>query len=682
MQRIYAKEMPANEKNMDIRKQIERLRDEIRHHDYSYYVLDSPEISDTEYDRLMKRLIDLEKEHPELVTSDSPTQRVGGEPVKGFATVRHRQKMLSLDNAYTFDEIKEWQERVLKGLHRGQKLDLVAELKMDGVSVNLTYLKGELSIGALRGDGEVGEDVTSNIKTIRAIPLKLFGGGHPDVIEIRGEAFMSRKDFIAMNKERLSQEEPLFVNPRNASAGTLKTLDPQIVSGRRMLFFAHSLGYFTGEPFSSQKVFLDKVRSWGVPVNPHTRLCPDIDAVIKFCQHWQKVRDTLDYEIDGIVIKVDSKQEQEQLGSTLKSPRWAIAYKFPAHQATTRVKNIAVSLGRTGVLTPVAELEPVVCGGVTISNATLHNFDEISRLGVKIGDRVVLERAGDVIPKVVKVITSARTGKEKKFNAPLNCPSCGSKVVKENEAEVAYRCVNASCPSQLEKRLIHFASRGAMDIEGMGDAVVSQLLKNKLVKDFADIYTLNKADLLKLELFKDKKAGNLLDGIEASKKRPLSRLLFGFGIRHVGEKATQVLSERFKTIYRLMEADKADIASIHEIGEVIARSTHDFFLSKETRLLIEKLKKAGVRLEEPGRVVISSPISGKAFVFTGELGGFSRGQAEGSVKERGGRVSSSVSKNTDYCVAGKNPGSKFEDAKKLNVRIIGEEEFRKLIGEK
>ena len=669
---------------MDIGRDIERLRQEIRRHDYQYYVLDSPEITDREYDLLLKRLTDLEKKNPEFASADSPTQRVGGEPVPGFKTVHHKRKMFSLDNTYTFDEIKDWEERVHKGLAKAQNLEYVAELKMDGISVNLTYEKGILVLGALRGDGDVGEDVTSNIKTIRAIPLKLLGSGHPAFVEIRGEAFISRKDFLNINKEREDSDEPLFANPRNAAAGTLKILDPQVVSKRRLLFYAQSLGEVADQEFSSQKNFLDKVRTWGVPVNPQAKLCSGIDEAIKYCQHWQEKRDTLDYEIDGIVIKVNSLQQQKRLGFTLKSPRWAIAYKFPARQATTRVKNIAVSVGRTGVLTPVADLEPVECAGVTISSATLHNFDEIGRLGVKIGDRIVLERAGDVIPKVIRVVKGMRTGKEKKFQVPDLCPSCGGKVIKEKEEEVAYRCVNPLCPAQLEKRLIHFASRGAMDIEGMGEAVVLQLVGKKMVNDFADIYELKKEDLLKLELFKEKKARNLYDGIQASKKRPLSRLLYAFGIRHVGEKVAEVLAERFRTLDKLMSVSRQELENIHEIGDVIAASVHDFFRQKQTLKVIEKLKKSGINLEEPKQVRarVASRIAGKTFVFTGELEGFSRSDAERRVKELGAEASSSVSRKTDYCVVGKDPGSKFEKCKKLNVPAIDEAAFKKLIGEK
>lgn len=665
---------------MDIKKKIEKLREEIRRHDYRYYVLDDPEIADRAYDVLFKQLVELELQHPEFIVPDSPTQRVGADPAQGFINVRHKQKMLSLDNTTTFDEIREWQKRVAKGLGGQEKSDYVAELKIDGVSLNLTYRQGSLVIGALRGNGEVGEDVTRNVKTIRAIPLKLFGGTPPETLEIRGEAFMLRKDFKAMNQERRANDEPLFVNPRNASAGTLKTLDSRIVAKRRMFFFAHSLGDFKGMRFFSQKDFLDKVSSWGLPVNPHTRFCSSIEEVVEFCKFWQEKRDTLDYEIDGVVIKVNAILQQRKLGFTSKSPRWAIAYKFPAYRATTRVKNIVVSVGRTGVLTPVAELESVECGGVTISNATLHNFDEIKRLGIKIGDRIILERAGDVIPKVVQVIADARTGQEKKFDIPKDCSSCGSRVVKEKEEEVAYRCVNPSCPAQIVKRLIHFASRAAMDIEGLGEVVACQLVTKKCVKDFADVYALKKEDLLKLDHFKDKKAENLLDGIGASKQKPLSRLLFALGIRHVGEKAAQVLAERFRTMEGLMGARREDIGSIHEIGEVIANSVVTFFQSQEAQRLMEKLKKCGVRMDEPVPVRRASVLVGKSFVFTGELESFSRTQAQGFVKERGGRVSSSVSKKTHYCVAGKNPGSKFDDAKKFNVPVIDEEGFKKMLG--
>lgn len=665
---------------MTIQTEIEKLRDEIRHHDYRYYVLDDPEISDREYDLLFHRLLDLEKQHPQLIAADSPTQRVGAEPISGFQTVHHKKKMLSLDNGYSFDEIKEWQERLYKGLASQEKIEYLAELKIDGVSISLTYEKGYLKIGALRGNGETGEDVTANIKTIRAVPLK-FLADLADRIEIRGEVFMSHKDFTRMNKERLDMEEPLFANPRNATAGALKTLDPKTVAARKLLFYAHSLGEYSGEEFRFQKEFLDKIKKAGVPVDPHTKLCGNIDEVIQYCRHWQEKRDSLDYEIDGIVIKVNSLTLQKRLGFTLKSPRWAIAYKFPAQSVMTYVKNISVSIGRTGVLTPVAELEPVECSGVTISNATLHNFDEIERLGVKIGDKIVLERAGDVIPKVVKVVTSVRSGKEKKFHLPLKCPFCGGNIVKEKEEEVAYRCVNLSCGAQMEKRMIHFASRAAMDIEGMGEAVARQLITKGMARDFADIYILKKDDFLKLELFKDKKAQNLIAGIGASKERPLSRLLFAFGIRHVGEKAAQVLAQRFSTVDNLKEATVFEMSAIHEIGDVIAQSVYDFFRQKDTVILIDKLKRFHVNTRQPKQATVSFALAGMSFVFTGELEGFSRIQAESRVKESGGVVSSSVSKKTAYVVVGEAPGSKYAKALKLKVPILNEEGFKKIIGE-
>ena len=665
---------------MEAKKEIEKLRQEIRHHEYQYYVLDQPEISDKEYDDLLKRLEGLEAKHPQWAAPDSPTRRVGGEPVAGFATVRHRRKMYSLDNAYTFDEVMEWRERVVKSLGVKTKLEFLAELKIDGVSVNLTYENGVLAIGALRGDGETGEDVTSNIKTIRAIPLVLLDDYRP-LIEIRGEAFMSRKDFLEMNNERRDNEQPLFANPRNATAGTLKTLDPKIVSRRRLLFYAHSLGDCAAGTFVSQKDFLDKVRSWGVPVNPQTRVCVDIQEVLDFCRKWQEKRNTLDYEIDGIVIKVNALDQQERLGETLKSPRWAMAYKFPAQQATTKIKRISVSVGRTGVLTPVAELEPVPCAGVTISNATLHNFDEITRLGVHEGDRVLLERAGDVIPKVVKVVAHAHAGAKKVSYIPSKCPSCGAAVIKEKEEEVAYRCVNPLCPAQVERRLIHFASRAAMDIEGMGEAVVQQLVREKLVRDFADIYHLTTNDFLKLELFKEKKAQNLYQGIQQSKGRPLSRLLFGLGIRHVGEKAAEVLARTFGTMDRLAGATSDELLNIHEVGDAIASSVHDFFHRKETSVLIGKFRQAGLNLKEPRRQV-SAVLAGKTFVFTGELKGMARSAAEELVKSMGAAVTSSVSKKTSFVVVGEGPGSKYDQAKKLHIPTLDEEAFHHIIGEK
>ena len=564
-----------------IKRQIEKLRDQIRHHDYLYYVDNQPEISDKEYDDLMRRLKDLEKENPAFITPDSPTQRVGGEPVAGFKTVKHKVKMLSLDNTYSFEELREWAERVRKGLPAGEKIEYVAELKIDGVSVSMTYEKGVLTRGTTRGDGETGEDITLNLKTIPAIPLKLLstaGEKVPQTLEVRGEVYMTKKDFEQLNKERSEKGDALFANPRNSAAGSLKLLDPKLVAGRGLSCFIHSFGLIEGaHEFKGQWEFLQSAKKLGFRTNPENRLCGGLDAVIAYCEKWQDKREALDYEIDGAAIKVNLFDQQKRLGWTMKSPRWACAYKFPAKQATTRLLAIKVQVGRTGVITPVAELEPVECAGVTIKHATLHNFDEIDRLGVRIGDKVILERAGEVIPKIIKVLESSRTGKEKTFKVPAKCPACGGEITREKEEEVAYRCVNPSCPAQLERGLEHFASRLAMDVEGLGEAVVSQLIKNKMVKTFADIFFLKKEDFLKLELFAEKRAQNMVKAIENSKRQPLSRLLFALGIRHVGEKAAMVLAEKFGTMDRICSSTKEAIDEIHEIGSVMAGSVENFF---------------------------------------------------------------------------------------------------------
>lgn len=667
----------------DIKQQIEKLREEIRHHEYRYYALSQPEISDKEYDELLRKLKGLEEKYPDLVTPDSPTQRISGEAVLAFKTVRHSVKMLSLDNTYSFDELKDWDERVYKGLHRGENAEYVAELKIDGVSISLTYQKGLLKIGATRGDGETGEDVTLNLKTISAIPLKLLPSTidyRPSTLEVRGEVYMTKKDLERLNKERAKAGEVLFANPRNSAAGSLKLLDPKSVARRNLNCFIHSFGILTGgRGILNQWEFLKTAEKWGLRINPENRLCRNLEEVIRFCEKWQEKREALDYEIDGVVVKVNSFAQQKSLGSTQKSPRWACAYKFPAKQATTRLKDIKVQVGRTGVITPVAELEPVECGGVTIKHSTLHNFDEIERLGVRIGDRVVLERAGEVIPKIVKVVESVRTGREKRFKIPARCPACGGEITKEKEEEVAYRCINPSCPAQLERGLVHFASRTAMDIEGMGESAVAQLVKHGMVKDFSDVYFLKKEDLLKLQLYKDKKTQNLLDAIEKSKRQPLSRLLYALGIRHVGEKAAFVLAERFGAMDKVMSSKKQDFDVIHEIGSVMAGSLEEFFRQDATKKLMAKLKKAGLNMSEPKRKASSQSLRGKTFVFTGELTGYARQEAERLVRELGGNAGSSVSGNTDFVVAGDNPGSKYDKAKRLGVKIIGEKEFKEII---
>ena len=642
-----------------------------------YYVLDQPEISDKEYDYLMRELKELEDSYPQYKSGDSPTVRLIGGILEGFKTVKHKQKMLSLDNTYSFEELKDWQERVRKGLRRQEEVEYVAELKIDGVSANITYAKGKLAIGATRGDGESGEDVTANIKTIRAIPLVLMGKNIPDFIEIRGEVYMGRKDFIRLNKEREESGELLFANPRNAASGSLKLLDAAIVAERRLSFFAHSLGEHKGFDIATHWEFLEKLKEWGIRINPASKLCKDIDEVIDYCKSWQEGREKLNYEIDGVVVKINSITSQHRLGFTLKSPRWAVAYKFPARQATTEVLRIILNVGRTGVITPVAQLKPVECSGVIIKHATLHNFDEVRRLNVREGDRVLIERAGDVIPKVVKVIQSK--GKSP-LAIPKVCPVCSGKVVKEKEEEVAYRCINPSCPAQLERGLLHFACREAMDIQGLGESVIEQLVTKKMVGDFADIYYLKKEDLLKLELFKDKKTQNLLEAVENSKKQPLSRLIYALGIRHVGEKAAYVLARKFTTLDKLIQAKKEDLDAIYEVGIVMAESIVDFFKQDAIRELIKKLKSANLNFKEEVVKIKKSPLTGKTVVFTGDLISFKRQEAERLVRERGGNAASSVSKQTDWVVAGSNPGSKYDKAKKLGIKIIDEKEFSRLLG--
>jgi len=666
-----------------IKKEVERLRQQIRHHDLRYYVLNQPEISDGEYDRLIERLKKWEEKYPRLKTADSPTQRVSGQPLKEFKQVRHLRLILSLDNAYSFEEVREWAQRVRKGLGKEAKVEYVTELKFDGTSATFTYKKGNFILGASRGDGRTGDDITANLRTIRTVALRLISRPKypfPQTLEVRGEVYMEREDFARLNEERKKRGEAVFVNPRNAAAGSLKLLDPQITAGRKLKDFIHSFGLpEKGKGFSTHWEFLRAAGTWGLRVNPYNKLCKDIEEVIAECQRWQNKRESLPYDIDGLVIKVNRLAQQKKLGFTLKSPRWAIAYKFPAQQATTILKKIKVQVGRTGVLTPVAVLKPVKCGGVTISRATLHNFDEIKRLDVRIGDRVMVERAGEVIPKIVQAVKSVRKGKERPFCPPTHCPVCEVKIVKEKEEEVAYRCLNPLCAAQLEKRLIHFASRKAMDIEGMGQAVVEQLVQKRLVKDLAGIYSLAEEKLLKLELFAQKKAQSLLAAIERSKKQPLSRLLIALGIRNVGEKAAYVLAGRFGNMERLSSASLQELQNIPEVGPVMAEAIVEFFNTKQTEGLIDKLKRAKVNMAGVQVKMHTQTLAGKTFVFTGELESLTRSDARKFVQERGGNCSSSVSKKTDFVVAGVNPGSKYERAKKLNVRLIDETEFKRMI---
>ncbi len=669
-----------NEK-LKAKKEIEKLAREIEAHNDRYYVLDQPTISDREYDRLLKRLIELEGFYPDLRLQDSPTQRVGTKVAVQAPTVRHSLKMYSLDNTYSFKELEEWHNRVLKGLP-GQSIEYVVELKIDGVSAALTYKEGIFVLGATRGDGSVGEDITHNLKTIHSIPLRLKSDRAqelPALLEVRGEIYMDRKDFEALNKERKKTGEILFANPRNATSGSVKLLDSRVTAGRKLKCFIHSFGLLEqGAELKTHWEFLRKAKAFGFSMNPQSRLCKSFQEVIEYCEEFHQKRSSLPYEIDGVVIKVNSLQRQKELGHTLKSPRWAVAYKFPASQATTTVKEIKVQVGRTGVLTPVAELEPVECAGVTIARATLHNFEEVKRLGVKTGDRILLERAGDVIPKILKVVESSKSKEAKPFKVPKKCPECGGEIAKVKEADVAYRCINPSCAKQLERGLLHFGSRLAMDIEGLGESVVGQLLRKNLIKDFADLYSLKRSDLLTLELFKDKKAENLLEEIEKSKKQPLSRLLFALGVPNIGQKAAYLLAQHFGSMDAMIKAQTNDFLEIHEVGETMAQSLKKFFHQPAAKKLMGRLKAVGVNLKEPKFEKKSDRLTEKKFVFTGELAGLTREEAGERVKSLGGKLAGSLSKATDFVVVGENPGSKYTQALKLGVKILNQKEFEEM----
>jgi DNA ligase (NAD+) len=665
-------------KSSEAGKRIEELKKAIRRHDRLYYVINKPEISDGEYDRLYRSLRELEAEFPELVTADSPTQRVGGAPSKGFATVKHIVPMLSMDNTYSADEIRDFDKRVKKALG-GRSAEYVVELKFDGVSISLLYEKGALVRGATRGDGEKGDDVTANLKTIKSIPL-VFDDRIKDVpasIEVRGEVYMTKKSLERINREKEKRGEELFANPRNAAAGSLKLLDPKEVAARSLDLFIWGIGHCDGINFKKHTDVLEYLKEAGFKVNPHYKLCKDIGEVISFCDSWEPKRDKLDFNIDGMVLKVNDMAEREELGFTSKSPRWAIAYKFPAEKALTEVLDIIVGVGRTGTVTPVAILKPVHLSGTTVSRATLHNFDEIDRLDVKIGDKVYVEKSGEIIPKVLSVAKENRTGKEKSFKVPSMCPVCGSKLVKD-PGEVALRCENVACPAQIKETILHFASRSAMDIEGMGEAIVDQLVDKGLVKDYGDIYSLKVEDVMKLDRMAEKSASNLIAAIEASKTNELNRLVYALGIRHIGERAAWVLAEAFRSMEKLKDASEDGLGKIKDIGPVAAKSLVEFFAAKENRAVIRKLDEAGIRAAPPARES-SGKFFGKTIVITGTLASMSRQEAEDAVRRLGGNASSGVSKKTDLLVAGAEAGSKLEKARSLGVKIIDEEEFRKLL---
>ena len=664
-------------------RELEKLRDEIRRHEELYYVLDSPEISDHEYDQLMEHLQDLEKAHPELITPDSPTQRVGGRPAEGFPEVVHSRPMLSLDNSYNIDELRAFGERCLR-LADGRAIEYVAELKIDGLSLALHYDGNVLVRGITRGDGRIGEEVTQNARTIRSIPLRLKTAAAKlgDEVEVRGEVFIPRDVFEKTNAEREEQGEPRFANPRNAAAGAIRQLDSKLVARRKLDMFAYDLLVAGRKPFTTHWQALNWMEKAGFRVNPHRKLCKSIDEVIDFANEQETKRDDLGYEIDGLVVKINSTALQDDFGATSKAPRWAIAYKYPARQASTRVLSITVQVGRTGALTPVANLEPVFLAGTTVSRATLHNEDEIKRLGLKIGDWVMIEKSGEIIPKVLSVIKSKRTGEEKSFRPPKNCPVCCS-VISRPEGEVVARCIAADCPAQLKGALIHFASRRAMRIEGLGEVLVDQLVDGGLVHDVGDLYSLTMEQIMALPRMAKKSADNLVGEIEASKTRDLSNLLYALGIRHVGERTAGILARAFGSLAALAKASVEQLDDIPEIGLTVAESVHDWFGDAGNLQLCDRLRTAGVNTENhtPSR---SGPaderFEGKQFVLTGKLTAFTRDEARAMIEAKGGRVNSSVSKKTDYVVAGEEAGSKLDKAVELGVTVIDEDEFKKLVG--
>ncbi|KUK10331.1 MAG: DNA ligase [Clostridia bacterium 41_269] len=658
----------------EAQKRVEELRKEIDRHNYLYFVLNAPEISDQEFDALMRELIELEEKFPELITPYSPTQRVGEQPSKEFAQVQHPVPLLSLSNAFDFGDLKEWDERIKRQVKNS--VDYVVELKIDGLSVALTYENGIFVMGATRGDGYTGEDITANLKTIKTLPLRL-KDAIPRLV-VRGEAFMPKAAFNRLNEERERNGLPLFANPRNAAAGSLRQLDPKITASRTLGLFVYEVFMVKGVELDTQWRVLDFLQKQGFPVNPYKKLCSSIEEVYSQCKEWEEKRWELDYDIDGLVVKVNSLEIQKTLGHTSKSPRWAIAYKFQSEQAVTRVKDIIIRVGRTGVLTPTAILEPVRIGGTTVSRATLHNEDIIREKDIRIGDKVVVQKAGEIIPEIVSVIKEERKGTEKVFSFPAKCPECGSRVVRF-PGEAAVRCTGGLvCPAQQRESIIHFASRDAMNIEGLGPKIIEQLLEKGLVKDVADLYYLKKEDLINLERMGEKSAENLINAIQKSKSNPLSRLLFGLGVRYVGSRAAKILAESFKTMDKLIEADIDELLEINEIGEKIARSIVEFFKEEHNLKVIEKLKNAGVNMSEVSSEEVL-PFKGKKFVLTGKLNSMTRNEAKEKIEFLGGEVLSSVSRKVDYLILGKDPGSKYEKAVSLGITILDEEQFLELI---
>jgi DNA ligase (NAD+) len=667
-------------KSTQVAKQIEKLRDEIRRHEYLYYVLDEPEISDVKFDRMMEELKRLEAEHPELVTPDSPTQRVGGTPRKGFETRKHSPPMISLDNTYSFEELEEFDRRV-RELTGRDRVDYVTEHKFDGLSISLIYEGGVLKYGVTRGDGTTGEDVTPNVRTIGSIPLQVDRAElkklHlPEDFEVRGEIVMPHRSFEELNRQQEEQGGKRFSNPRSAAAGAVRVLDPSITRSRRLDLYAYLLLAGGRVPVKFHSEALEAMRKLHFKVSPDWCVCRSLDEVKKYIDAWEGKREKLPYEIDGIVIKVNEIALQQELGFTAKAPRWAVAFKYPARQETTVVKDVIFQVGRTGALTPVAVLDPVEVGGVTVSRSTLHNMDEIERLGLHIGDTVLIERAGEVIPHVVKVVKEGKP--RRKIEVPERCPECHSRIHKDPD-EVAYRCVNASCPAKRKESLLHFAGRHAMNIDGLGEKIVDQLVDKGLVKDFADLYKLKLDEVAALERMAEKSAQNLLDEIKASKSNSLARLIYALGIRFVGERTAQLLAEHFASLPKLAKASIEELTEVPEVGPKVAQAIVEFFSEPANQKLIKRLAEEGLRMTEERAAPQDTRFAGKTFVFTGALARRSRDEAAAEVLQHGGKVSSSVSKLTDFVVVGADPGSKYEKARSLGVPILTEDEFESLV---
>jgi len=657
---------------------IEALRREIEYHNHRYYVLDDPTASDAEYDRLMRELVDIENAHPELRTLDSPTQKTGAAPLGQFDAVERAIPMLSLENAMNESEVVEWQERLVRAVGKEGGSGYVCEPKMDGVAVELIYENGVLTQGSTRGDGSTGEDITANVRTIRPVPLRLIGENFPARLSVRGEVYIALSDFGELNRQQQQAGEKLYVNPRNTTAGSLKQLDPSVTASRPLLFFAYSIATVDGTSLTSQWETLMQMKDWGLPVNTLSRRCDGLDEITTFYSEMVSQRDTLPYEIDGVVIKADQVSVQREAGARARSPRWAIAWKFAPQEARTRVLDIEIQIGRTGALTPVARLEPVKVGGVTVSNATLHNIDEIEKKDVRVGDWVFVRRAGDVIPEVVTPITDLREGKLRKFKMPLTCPVCDTTVVRP-EGEAVVRCPNLDCDAQVKERLIHFASRGAMDIEGLGVKLVEQLVDAKLIRTPVDIYRLEASDIAPLERMAQKSAENLVSAVDRSRAARMPRFIFALGIRNVGITIAEILAEHFQSIEAILDADEQTISDIHGVGPIIAREIRAYVTDEGNREMVQALLEVGIRFPEPANKR-TNEFDGMSFVFTGVLTKFTRDEATAEVKARGGKATASVSKKTTYVVAGANAGSKLEKANKLNVTVITEDEFLEMTG--